>query len=230
MEIRFYTAKVIDPTKDSGAIDLTNAPPLEGAGAPEIGLLGYHKSSGLSKALARILLEAVQNKHVVAFAEITVSNLKRNLPGEDSKINVANMKPEEVPHCEIMHLGRVSASLRQEIVEILKSHASTQVQRKKLDEVTADRYLMDYITMYPKSVDHIHADERFQHMKVIIYPTGTQIASEFMVALYGAAAEDISVKMIKAVKDIEFKVPDQYILDGQQNAELGNQMRNFVSP
>lgn len=212
MEIKFYTAQMINPLHDKGDVEIKDAPLFKGASAPANGLLGYHKSHSLSLAMRSLIHEAVKKGSVLATIEVSVANLKKEDP-KGSSINVASLKPDEVKHCEVMHLGRVSAPLRQKIIDILKDHAVTAEQKVKLANITNDRPFLEYLKMYPSSMDVLHAHPEFSHMKVIVYPTAYydsvtgKESTEFMVALYEASPQDVSVKPIMALKDVNFVIP-----------------------
>jgi hypothetical protein len=225
MEIRFYTANVIDPKSSNGKHIIEDAPLFEGASKPKEGLLGYHLPQVLAQALhRRTLAEADAQKKVIGFVEITISGLNQDIhESENLKFAASNMKSEELPYCDLLHLNRISAGLRNEIVEILKAKASTTEQRNELDNITADRFLAGYIKKYPESVDIIHEDERFKHLKVILFPSGNDSVTAYMVALYGAAPENIKIKEIQAVKGISFVMPDSVIIKDNK-AEIASEL------
>lgn len=207
MEIRFYTANVIN-SKVQGDVDLQDAPLLEGSGKPKFGLKGYYSAPALSFALRPTIVEAMKSKKVVAFLEVTVSNLNDRLTPEMQKsFSTTNMKPEELPHCDLLHINRISSALRKEIVEILQDGADTAEKRLALSKVTSDRYLIDYIKMHPTAIDQLHENSKFSHLKVIIFPTGNDSRTEYMTNLYQANPENVKIKEVNPIKGVQFQLP-----------------------
>lgn len=229
MDIRYYTAKVL-PQLD-GVIELDSAPSYNGSALPESGMLGYHEASALSLAARELVMKAMKEKNIFVTFEITVSGLNSETR-DGRKINIASLKPDEVQYCDIMHLGRISAPLRQNLVDFFRSIAKTAEQKVKLSNITNDTTFTDYIKMYPSVVDALHEHDVYKHMKVIIFPTGGEGETKFMVSMKGIEPDNVSIKPIGPVKDAQFKLADKfYINPVSPNPSLDNSHRmRSISP
>ena len=229
MDIRFYTAQTIK-NQERGTIEAENAPALEGSALPTMGMVGYHEASALAIASRQMVMDAMKRKNIFVTLDITISNLNNEFPN-GKKINIASMKPDEVQHCDILHLGRISAPLRQNLVEFFRSIATTAEQKIKLANINNDASFCDYIRLYPSVVDALHQHEQFKHMNVIIFPTGEQSSTRFMISLKGAAPENISIKPIGPVKDLSFKLADKYLMQSlAQDKDLKADKVFSISP
>ncbi len=234
MDIRFYTAQMINPTIDKGVIEVKNAPFLTDATGPEHGLLGYHKASALSIASRNLVVAAIKNKSIFVTLDITVANL-RSEDDHGNKLKIASMKPEEVKFCEVIHLGRLTASLRQNMIDIFKSVAVTAEQKVMLANIYNDEPFKEYIKKNPSVIDTLRNHDDFKHIKVIIYPSGGPDTTEFMVSLNGVEPDNVFIRPIGPVKGVEFKVPssilnhsNEAVLFNRDTPQLTSQSRTLV--
>ncbi len=122
LEIRFYTGHLIDPATTTGVVEVGQAPVLNIVDAlmPTVGMLGYHRAAGWALAMDRAIIEARQKRLVLCPIEVTLTGMNRSFP-DGREINVATMKPDEVQHCELMHLGRISSEVGGIIGEVLRN-------------------------------------------------------------------------------------------------------------
>lgn len=221
MDFRFYTAQLEIPGVSKGDVAGKNAPLYPGASGPKQGWLGYHKASALSIALRDLLVKAVKSGAVLVTLDVTVSNL-RSEDDKGNKLKIASMKPEEVKFHDAIHLGRLTAPLRQKMVDIFKGVATTAEQKVMLANITNDEPFKEYIKLNPSVIDVLREHDDFKHLKVIIYPSGGPDTTEFMVSVKGVPEEDIHIRPIGPVKGINFKPPQEALDKGRDSLFVQN--------
>lgn len=240
LEIRFYTGNLIDPATTTGVVEVGQAPVLNVVDAlmPRVGMLGYHRAAGWSLAMDRAIIEARQKRLILCPIEVTLSGMNRSFP-DGKEINVATMKPDEVEHCELMHLGRVSSEVGSIIGEVLRKgytklaaaaessldlsddavrseqakllHLSNQALTL-LSKVNTIPALIDFVCKHPRSVDMIHDDPMFKHMNIIQFPTGPIGRSvEYMTSMINANPNNLSIKTFGNLPSIQLVIPERFL-------------------